>query len=164
MTVPASAVAPVLPPLPDLSDPDTAPFWQAAHAQKLVVQQCEGCGHLRFPPHPFCAICRSPAASWLEVSGSGSIWSFVVAHKPTLPAFEFFTPYPVVVVELKEGAHLRMVGNVISEPGAAINSVNPSRLSIGMPVSVSFESLTDEVSVPRWIIAAPVIRQCVSDA
>jgi len=55
------------------------------------------------------------------------------------------------VVELDEDPTLRMVGNVIAEPGAAINSVAPGDLAIGARVRVAFEDLED-VTLPRWVL------------
>lgn len=138
--------------LPDTEDIDTAPFWAAAREQRLVAQRCDACGALRCPPHPFCAACRSPAASWVDLSGRGRIWSYIVAHGPTLAAFMDRVPFPVIVVELDENPALRMTGNLIAHPGAAINSVAPESIRIGAPVRVSFEKVADDVTLPCWIV------------
>lgn len=136
--------------LPDTSDPDTAPFWAAARERRLVVQRCDGCGALRFPPHSFCNHCHHHGAAWVQVSGRGRIWSFVVAHSPTLPAYEPFVPFPVVVVELEEDRLIRMVGNVLVDENAAINSVDPAHLSIGLPVEVVFQAAAPDIVIPQW--------------
>jgi uncharacterized protein len=136
--------------LPDVEDTDTAGFWVAAAERRLVVQRCDACGQLRFPPHPYCEQCSSNLASWSEVSGEARLWSYVVVHSPTLAAFAEFVPFPVAVVELAEGKHLRMTGNVVTGPEAAINSVNPQRLKIGAPMRVIFRKVHDEVTLPSW--------------
>jgi uncharacterized OB-fold protein len=138
--------------LPDTEQPDSAAFWAATREKRLVVQRCDACGTLRFPPHPYCSACRSAAMSWKDVSGRGKLWSFSVMHKPVLPAFEDKAPFPVVVVELEENPTLRMTGNVIAKPGAAINSVDPARLKIGAPMQVSFEKVSDDVTLPYWTL------------
>lgn len=142
-------------PIPLLPGPDqdTRPFWEHLRAHELRVQRCDGCGHLRFPPRPVCPACRSFEATWTQLSGRGTIWSHVLVHGPVLPAFDRSVPYPVVVVELDEAPHLRMVGNVVAEPGAAIDSVPPEAVAIGTPVEVAFEDLTDDVTLPRWLLA-----------
>lgn len=137
-------------PLLPAPDQDTAPFWEHLRAHELRVQQCDGCGHLRFPPRPVCPACRSFDATWTPLSGRGRIWSHVVVHRPVLPAFEPHLPYPVVVVELDEAPHLRMVGNVVAEPGAAIGSAEPGAIRIGASVQLAFEDVTDDVTLPRW--------------
>ena len=144
----------VLPPLPFTDDPDTAPFWQGSRAGKLLVQSCDDCARLRFPPHPFCAACRSPRVSWVEMSGRGRLWSYAIAHKPVLPAFDDVVPFPFIVVELEEDPRLRLPGNILAAEGAPINSLDPSRLVIGMQLRVTFDRITDEVTLPRWVPAA----------
>jgi uncharacterized OB-fold protein len=136
--------------LPDVDDRLAAQFWSAARENRLVVQSCADCGTLHFPPRQFCSECRSSRHEWRDVSGKGRIWSWVVAHGPTLPAFAEFTPYPVVVVELAEPSSLRMVGNLVANAGAPINSVPPEQISIGMPVEVCFHSIDERVTLPLW--------------
>jgi len=139
--------------LPDTEDPDTAPFWAATREQRLIAQKCGACGVLRVPPHPFCASCGAEAVAWVDLSGRGRLWSFVIQHKPTLPAFEPFTPFPVIVVELDEDKRLRMTGNLVARPGAAINSVDPASLKIGMPLKVTFQRVAPDVDLPYWMPA-----------
>jgi len=136
--------------LPDL-DADSAPFWQAAAAGELRVQRCEGCGLLRFPPRPMCARCRSLSSSWPAVSGRGTLWSWVVAPPPLLPAYLPYAPYPVAVVELAEGPDLRMVGSLVAEQGAPLGSVDPATLRIGMALHVVFDRMAEDVGLPRWV-------------
>ena len=59
-------------------------------------------------------------------------------------------PFPVAVVTLDEAPHLRMVGNLVAAPQAAINSLDPGRLEIGMPLSVTFLQRED-VALPAWM-------------
>ena len=138
--------------LPETEDIDSAPFWAATREKRLVVQKCDGCGRLRFPPHPYCAICRSAKMSWQQVSGRGKLWSFVVVHNPTLPDFADKVPFPVVVVAIDEDPRIRMTGNIIASPGAAINSVDPVKLKIGAAVQVTFQSVADDVTLPYWTL------------
>jgi uncharacterized OB-fold protein len=138
--------------LPATDDPDSAPFWRAAKERRLVVQRCDGCGRLRFPPHPFCRACRSAKMSWAPVSGRGKIWSWAVIHEPTMPAFSEFVPFPVVIVTLDEAPHLRMTGNVVAGPGAAINSVPAAKLAFGAPVEVTFAEVAEDVTLPQWML------------
>ena len=136
--------------LPDIEDSDTAPFWVAASERRLVVQKCDSCRELRFPPQPFCGRCRHATASWVPVSGRGRIWSYVIVHAPILPAYEPFLPYPVVVIELEEDKRLRMVGNLVADQRSPINSVDSSSLRIGLPVQVVFQVIARDIVLPRW--------------
>lgn len=138
--------------LPDTEDTDSGPFWAAARERRLVVQRCDDCGALRFPPHPYCGHCRSPAMSWVPVSGRGRIWSYVVIHSPVLPAYEPFVPYPVVAIELEEDPSLRMLGNLLTDENAPIDSVDLAQISIGLPVEVIFQTVAPDVVLPQWRI------------
>ena len=84
------------------------------------------------------------------MSGRGTIWSFVVAHPPLLPAYAELAPYNVVVVALDEDPQLRLVGNLVASSDGAINEIDPATIRIGEPVRVVFQKVED-VHLPRWL-------------
>ncbi|MBT2525294.1 OB-fold domain-containing protein [Streptomyces sp. ISL-99] len=137
-------------------DDDGAPFWEYAAQGELRVQACaaNGCGELRFPPRPCCPHCQSFESEWRRMSGRGRIWSYVMPHPPLLPAYAAQAPYNAVVVELADATHIRLVGNVVAEPGAALDSVDPARLRIGAKVQVAFTkgAGASGVTVPQWLL------------
>ena len=114
------------------------------------MQTCANCGLRRMPPRPMCPRCRSLKFRWDEMSGRGTIWSFIVPHPPLLPAYQELAPYNVIVVALDEDASLRMVGNLVATPDGPINEVDPATIRIGDPVRVVFQRVEDVV-LPRWI-------------
>jgi uncharacterized protein len=126
-------------PIPGLT-PALAPFFEAARRGVLVVQKCDSCGRVRFPPRGLCPDCLATAASWAPVSGRGEVFSFNVMHQVYHPGFAAEVPYAVVVVQLEEGA--RMVSNVVG--------VKPHEIRCGMPVEVMFDKLSDEITLPRF--------------
>jgi len=73
-------------PLPRPSE-DSAPFWEAAFKGELRMQKCGGCGHVRFPPSLLCPRCLSEDAQWVQMSGRGKVYSWVVVHQSQHPAF-----------------------------------------------------------------------------
>ncbi|WP_406508150.1 Zn-ribbon domain-containing OB-fold protein [Streptomyces sp. NBC_00212] len=134
-------------------DDDGAPFWEYAAQGELRVQACAApdCGRLRFPPRPCCPHCQSFDSEWRRVSGRGRIWSYVFPHPPLLPDYAAQAPYNAVIVELAEDPLIRLVGNVVAEPDAALDSVDPARLRIGARVQVAFTEV-DGMTVPRWLL------------
>jgi uncharacterized OB-fold protein len=126
-------------PLPEVT-PQMAPFWEAARRHELVVQRCGGCGAYRFPARDLCSRCLSRDAAWTRVSGRGVIFSVAVMHQVYHPGFADDVPYAVVVVELEEGA--RLLSNVVG--------LAPSEVRIGMPVEVVFESVSADVTLPKF--------------
>jgi uncharacterized OB-fold protein len=126
-------------PLPGITE-DGAPYWEATRRGELRVQRCDACGHLRFPPAVVCPKCLAAAHAWVALSGRGTIYSFIVVHRPQHPAFFADAPYNVAIVELEEGPRLH--GNVL-------DCANDD-LRVGMPVEVTFERVDDEVTLPKF--------------
>jgi uncharacterized OB-fold protein len=131
-------------------DEESQPFWDGCARGELLVQRCAACGRRRIPPRPMCPWCRALDAEWERMSGRATVWSFVVAHPPLLPAYAAMAPYNVVVVALDEDPSLRMVGNVVTGPDAPLDSVDPTSLRIGEPVEVVFDSPREGIGMPRW--------------
>lgn len=144
--------------LPPTDVPETSPFLAAYREGVLAVEACDDCGALRWPPRPCCPVCRSFARRVQPIAGEGRLWSWTVAHPPTLPAFTPYVPFVAALVELADAPHVRVAGNLVAEPGAAINSVDPASLRVGMPLTVWFEKLTEEVTLPRWTPARKMGR------
>ncbi|MER5752395.1 OB-fold domain-containing protein [Streptomyces sp. NPDC002088] len=132
-------------------DPDGAPFWQYAAQGELRIQACADCGELRFPPRPCCPHCQSFGTTWRKVEGRGRVWSYVVPHPPLLPDYAEQAPYNVVVVELADAPRIRLVGNLVSRPGAPLNSLSPDRVRIGARVQVVFS----DDGLPQWVLERP---------
>jgi uncharacterized OB-fold protein len=126
-------------PLPNIT-PEMAPFFAAARRRELVVQRCDGCGTHRFPARDQCSGCLAREATWVTVSGRGTVFSFAVMHQVYHPGFAAEVPYAVVVVELAEGA--RVLSNLVACPVDAIR--------IGMPVEVVFEDVSPDVTLPKF--------------
>lgn len=133
-------------------DADGAPFWEYAARGELRVQACGDCGEPRFPPRPCCPHCRSFAHEWRLTSGRGRVWSYVRPHPPLLADYAAQAPYHVVLVELDEFPRIRLVGNLVSAAGAALDSVPESRVRIGARVRAVFDPAT---GVPQWVLERP---------
>jgi uncharacterized OB-fold protein len=117
---------------------DNAFFWEGLARQELRIQRCTGCGRLRHPPGPMCPACQSLDWEAVAASGAATLYSFVVAHHPPLPPFEY--PHAVILVELAEG--VRLVSEVVgAEPGA---------LRIGMPMRVEFAEVEEGFWLHRF--------------
>jgi uncharacterized OB-fold protein len=137
--------------LPAVDHPEAAPFWSGCAAGELRVQACANCGRRRMPPRPMCPWCNSLDDKWEVTSGVGRVWSYVVTHPPLLPAYGDQSPYNVVVVELADDPDIRFVGNVVSEAGAPLNSVDPHTIAIGDHVRAVFSQVADDVWLPQWV-------------
>ena len=124
-------------PLP-LIDVDTAPFWEATQAGRLVAQRCAGCRAMRFPPRMLCSRCRSWDSEWVELDGSGTVYSWVVVVHPVTEGLRSEVPYVIALVEVAPGVRMpaRLVG------------CDPAEISAGLPVVVEFEAISPDVTLP----------------
>lgn len=135
------------------SEPKPAPFvdeltrgfWEACARHELRIQRCVACGRFRHFPLPACPACGSVDSTWAEVSGRGSIYSFVIVAQSVTPGFGDDVPYVVAWVELVEQQALRLVCNVLD--------CDPADVAVGAPVEICFEDRPDGVTVPQCRLA-----------
>lgn len=110
--------APAAPPAP-LIDEDSAGFWAATREGRITLCRCTACGAWLARPLERCQHCAAPT-SFEPVAGTGSIYSYIVVHHPSVPAFAHLVPYVIALVEFDEGP--RLPGILLGErgPGVAI--------------------------------------------
>lgn len=130
----------VLLPLPQPSI-ETQPFWAAVQERKLLMPRCDACGTVAFPPTVACRTCSATAFTWTEMSGNGTIYSFVVYHRVYHPAFAEKVPYVVAVIDLDEGP--RIISNVVDVPIPEV--------TCDMPVRVVFAEQRDGYLIPKFV-------------
>ena len=119
--------------------PETRHFWDGTRAGEIRLQRCDECSTVYFPPRPFCPDCSSRSVSVFRASGRAKLASYVIKQRPH-PAWD--GPYSIALVELEEG--VRMMTNVVGCPQT------PESLVLDMPLEVTFEKLTDEITLPLW--------------
>jgi uncharacterized OB-fold protein len=83
-----------------------------------------------------CPACHSLEHEWVELAGTGTVYSYALLHHPQHPAFDY--PVPAVLVDLDEG--IRMVSNLVG--------LDPADIRIGMAVEVRFVPTEDDLAVP----------------
>jgi uncharacterized OB-fold protein len=120
----------------------TAPFWEAALEHRLVAQRCTGCGEFRMPPGPFCWNCQTQDAEWIDLPGTGTIYSFSITRQALIPQLADYVPYVVAVVDLDEAPGARLVSTVVD--------VDPDSVRIGDAVQVHWDDVHERTTVPRF--------------
>lgn len=124
-------------PLPKPTE-TSRPFWDAAKAHRLELQQCGGCGAFIYYPRDRCPQCLSDRLDWKPVSGKGKVYSYTVVRRASTRAFAD-KPYVLAIVELDEGP--RMTTNIEAQPES---------VKVGMPVSVFFEDVTPSRTLVKF--------------
>jgi uncharacterized OB-fold protein len=92
-------------------------YRQALNEGRLVLQHCEACSAVRFPPALVCRNCGSPRLAWRLSPERGSVYSSTTVR-------ERAGDYNVAIVELEGGA--RMMSRV--------EGVAPGEVRLGQDV------------------------------
>lgn len=125
--------------------PLSRPFWAGTQARELRLQRCDSCGAYRFPPVVLCRECLAEEHQWVPTSGTGTVYSYVIQHRPATPAFIDDLPYVVAEVELDEGP--LMLTNIVG--------CSPDEVEVGMRVQVTFVDASDEITLYPFTPATP---------
>lgn len=129
----------ILPQVDDLN----RPFWDGARGGVLRLQRCRVCATLRYPISPVCPSCLSTELTWEEVSGRGEVYTFGVFRHVYNDAWSDRTPYAVAIVELEEGPF--MIADLVD--------VDVDALEVGMRVEVHYDTVTPDLTIPRFTAA-----------
>ncbi len=105
-------------PLPPVNA-ESAPYWEACAAGRLVIQHCRDCRAHQFYPRLVCATCGGAAFDWVAASGYGTLTTWTVIRRAVSAAFAADVPYIVALVELEEGPTM-MTNLVACNPGSLL--------------------------------------------
>jgi uncharacterized OB-fold protein len=135
-------------PVPDLSDPNFAPFWKGTSEHRLKIQKCGDCGTHSWPPRITCRNCRSGNVQWEAVEPRGTLYTFTVVGRPTARGFSN-VPYTVGFVALDDTPHVRIVGTIVD--------IDPSQVRIGMALAGRFVAAgpNGEMTLIQWSPVEP---------
>ena len=124
-------------------DEVSKPFWDACNQNKLIVQHCEACDRMQFPPELKCVECGSSVMGWKEVSGMGKILVYCVMHDSRIRLLQADQPFNIAVIELQDDPDIKMFSHL---PGIGADEV-----VIGSTVRVEFQDTeATGQKVPEW--------------
>lgn len=129
-----------LKPLPEI-DADNEEFWNAAKERRLLLYQCQNCKRYYYPATE-CTACDNlkPPMKWVESSGRGKLFTWIVMHRKYHDGFADDVPYNVALVELDEGPYY--LTNIVE--------CEIDKLEQGMGLDVMFEDVTDDITLPKF--------------
>ncbi len=129
-------------PLPEITA-ESKPFWDACARHQFLVQKCPACGTVQYYPRSVCAACWSPDVDWVPSAGRGRVYTFTVTHRTQARGFRDELPYVLAWIELDEG--VQVMSNIVG--------VDVAKVSIGMPVRVTFDDVKEGFSIPKFTAA-----------
>ncbi len=123
-------------------DEVSAPFFDGARQDRLMLQHCSACDRWSFPVRERCPHCFAAALTWRAASGRGTLYTFTIMHQVMNPGFATAVPYNVAQVDLDEG--VRMTSNIVD--------IANDQLRIGMKLQAVFEE-NGGVTIPKFKFA-----------
>lgn len=123
-----------------LANADSQAYWDGAREDKLLIRKCGECDTFHFMPRHLCPECWSGDLHWVESAGEGTVHSFSIIRRASLPAYNDQTPYVTALIDLDEGP--RMVTNIVGDDALSV--------AIGDRVSVVFEDRGDGAKLPQF--------------
>jgi uncharacterized OB-fold protein len=114
------------------------PYWDGCARGELMYQRCTSCGRSIFNPAPICRWCTSNVLEWVKSEGRGSVYSWTVVWRPSVPEFE--VPYVPAIIDVDEG--FQMIGNIIG--------CEPTDVSANMRVAVEFHPIGGNFLLPYF--------------
>ena len=124
----------------------TKPFWDACNERRLVLQNCDACQRLHYPPTEKCGKCGSSNMVWKEVQGKGHIDVFFVIRDSRVKGFRSAQPVNFALVTLDEDPGVNFLSNL---PGTQPGEVTP-----GAPVDLIFEQTSNGQLIPEWQVVS----------
>ena len=119
------------------------PFWDAVNEKRLVLQHCESCDRLQYPPKRNCLQCSSAEKLvWKEVEGKGHISTYILIEDGRLDRRMPDQPYNLALVTLDEEPRINFYSNL---PGVPADQV-----PLGAAVEVMFEECGPGQLIHEW--------------
>ena len=126
-------------PLPFI-EPDTRVFWEGLRRRDFYLPRCNDCQNYHWYPRSICPYCQSQNLTWIRASGKGTVHTFTVTRQNTARGFRENLPYVLAIIELEEG--VQVMSNIVG--------CEPGDVKIGLPVMVTFEDATPEVTLYKF--------------
>ncbi len=120
-------------PLP-VATATSRPFWEALTRHEVQIQQCSACHAWIYYPRTCCPRCLSPELEWQQISGTGTLYSFTIARRPTAPFWADELPQLIAMVELDEGPRLT----------STLCNVEEDAIRVGMRLQPVFDDIGDK--------------------
>ena len=126
-----------------IPQPESDFYWEKARQRELWLRRCNACGQAYFYPRDISPCCFSRDTTWIKAGGSATLYTYSIVYRPPHPGFAQDVPFVTAIVELEEGP--RMPTNIVG-----IGDPTPEKLKIGMPLEVTFEDVTETITLSKF--------------
>ena len=117
-------------------------YWEKTKEEELWLRKCNECQQAYFYPRDISPCCFSKDTTWIQASGKATLFTYGIVHRAPHAGFAEDVPFVTAIVKLEEGP--KMPTNIV------MDNPTPEKLQIDMPLEVVFESVSDEISLPKF--------------
>ncbi len=109
-------------------------YWRAMPQRyRYEAAKCKSCGKIFFPPRLVCDKCKSREFETIQLNREGKVLTYTIIR--VAPSqFVDQAPYPIAVVELKDGVRLL----------TQISDCDVDKIKIGMQVKLEFRKVSED--------------------
>ena len=127
-------------PLP-IPTPTSQPFWDGLREHKVRIQYSPSTDAWVFYPRVLAPRTLADDLEWREIAGTGTLYTFTVATRPTAPPWADALPQLLAVVEFDEGPRFT----------TELVNIEPEQIKVGMRVKPVFVDIPgEEVTLLRY--------------
>ena len=117
-------------------------YWEKTKEEESWLRKCNECQQAYFYPRDISPCCFSKDTTWIQASGKATLFTYGIVHRAPHAGFAEDVPFVTAIVKLEEGP--KMPTNIV------MDNPTPEKLQIDMPLEVVFESVSDEISLPKF--------------
>lgn len=103
-----------------------APFWDAIESGRLRLPRCTACRAWAWYPSGAGACCPDAELEWVDIGGTGTVYTATTVHRSFLPDVDLAVPYVALLVDLDDAPGARLAGRWYGDHPPAIGE--PVRL------------------------------------
>lgn len=113
------------------------PFWDGLREHKVRIQYSPSTDQWVWYPRVLAPRTLADDLEWREIPGTGTVYTYSVAYRPTAPPWANELPQLLAVVQFDEGPHIT----------TELLNVEPDKIAIGMRVKPVFSQSPGTESV-----------------
>ncbi len=118
----------------------TRPFWDGLRERKVRIQYSPSSDQWVFYPRSHAPLTLADDLEWREIAGTGTLYTYTIARRPTAAEFAGEEPQIIAVVELDEGPRLT----------STLVNVEEDAITVGMRVRPVFDDIDAQTTLLRY--------------
>ena len=118
----------------------TRPFWEGLREHRVRIQYSPSSDCWVFYPRSHAPLTLADDLEWRDIAGTGALYTYTIARRPTAAEFVGAEPQIIAVVELDEGPRLT----------TTLVNVDEAEITVGMRLQPVFDDVDEQTTLLRY--------------